>query len=121
MKATAWEFRARFWIILAIYTLGFTTPWDAVWHVDARGVNADVWGWAAAGLARGTGMGIGTAFEAVLVAAIVCAVLGAWLRLWGTASLGVDVMSDRHVAREMEWWRRGRIATCGTRCMWGAG
>jgi protein-S-isoprenylcysteine O-methyltransferase Ste14 len=100
VKATAWEFRTRFWITLAIYTLGFTTPWDAVWHVDARGVNADVWGWAAAGLARGTGMGIGTAFEAVLVAAIACAVLGAWLRLWGTASLGADVMGDRQMRGE---------------------
>ena len=28
MKATAWEFRFRFWIILAIFVLGFTTPWD---------------------------------------------------------------------------------------------
>jgi protein-S-isoprenylcysteine O-methyltransferase Ste14 len=94
MKATAFEFRARFWIILAIYTLGFTTPWDAVWRIDPHGINGDVWGGLAAALARTWALSIGAAFNAVLVAAIVCAAVGAWLRMWGTATLGVDVMSD---------------------------
>ena len=94
MKASAFEFRARFWIILAIYTLGFTTPWDAVWRIDPRGINGDVWGGLAAALAHTGAMGIGAAFNVVLVAAIVCAAVGAWLRMWGTATLGVDVMSD---------------------------
>jgi protein-S-isoprenylcysteine O-methyltransferase Ste14 len=95
MKATAFEFRFRFWIILAIYVLGFTAPWDAVWHVDGAGPNAHVWGWLAAMLSRGGAMSISGAFDAVLVAAIVCAAAGAWLRVWGTATLGEDVMSDR--------------------------
>jgi protein-S-isoprenylcysteine O-methyltransferase Ste14 len=94
MKATAFEFRARFWIILAIYTLGFTTPWDALWRIDPHGINGDVWGGLAAALARTGVLSIGAAFNVVLVAAIVCAAAGAWLRMWGTASLGVDVMSD---------------------------
>jgi protein-S-isoprenylcysteine O-methyltransferase Ste14 len=95
MKATAFEFRYRFWIIVAIYVLGFTAPWDFFWHVDGAGPNAHVWGWLAAMLSRGGAMSISGAFDAVLVAAIVCAAAGAWLRVWGTATLGEDVMSDQ--------------------------
>jgi protein-S-isoprenylcysteine O-methyltransferase Ste14 len=110
MKATAWEFRHRFWIALAIYTLGFTVPWDAVhpselsspgtpvvWPVDGRGANAHVWGWLAGRLAQSGAMSFGAAFKVVLVAAIGCAVAGAWLRTWGTAYLGTDVMSDKQM------------------------
>ena len=100
MKATAFEFRFRLWIILAIYTLGFTTPWDAIWRIDPRGINGDVWGWLAATLSRGGAMSISAAFNVVLVAAIVCAVAGAWLRMWGTANLSVDVMSGRSMRGE---------------------
>jgi hypothetical protein len=39
-------------------------------------------------------MSIGAAFNVVLVAGILCAGLGAWMRTWGSAYLGVDVMSD---------------------------
>jgi protein-S-isoprenylcysteine O-methyltransferase Ste14 len=95
MKASAWEFRFRFWIILAIYTLGFTAPWDVVWRVDPRGIDGEVWGSLAMALSRSGAMSIGTAFKVVLEAAIVCAVAGAWLRTWGSAYLGVDVMSDQ--------------------------
>jgi protein-S-isoprenylcysteine O-methyltransferase Ste14 len=42
-------------------------------------------------------MSFGAAFKVVLVAAIGCAVAGAWLRTWGTAYLGVDVMSDKQM------------------------
>ena len=94
MKASGWEFRHRLWIILAIYGLGFTTPWDAVLHLDGQGANAHGWGWAAGVLTSGGVMSFQTAFAAVLVAAIVCAVLGAWLRIWGSAYLGADVMGD---------------------------
>jgi protein-S-isoprenylcysteine O-methyltransferase Ste14 len=94
MKATAFEFRARFWIILAIYALGFATPWDAIFRIDPRGINGDVWGGLASALAGSGVVSIGAAFNVVLAAAIVCAAAGAWLRIWGTAMLGVDVMSD---------------------------
>lgn len=111
MKATAFEFRVRFWIIVAIYALGFTTPWDGVRRVDPRGINGDVWGGLAAALARGGAISIGAAFNVVLVAAIVCAVAGAWLRMWGTASLGVDVMSDHS-------FRGDRVVAAGPyRCL----
>jgi protein-S-isoprenylcysteine O-methyltransferase Ste14 len=94
VKASAWEFRHRFWFPLVILALGFTTPWDAVWHVDPRGINGDVWGWLAVALSRSGAISISTAFDVVLVAAIVGAVAGAWLRIWGSAYLGTDVMSD---------------------------
>jgi protein-S-isoprenylcysteine O-methyltransferase Ste14 len=97
MKVTAFEFRFRFWIILAIYGVGFTAPWDALWHVDPRGINGDVWGWLAVALSRGGAISISAAFNVVLAAAIMCAVAGAWLRTWGTAMLGADVMRDEQM------------------------
>jgi protein-S-isoprenylcysteine O-methyltransferase Ste14 len=101
MKATAFEFRHRFWITLVIFALGFTTPWDAVWHLDPRGINGDVWGWLAVTLSRGGAMSISAAFNVVLVAAIVFAVAGAWLRIWGSAYLGTDVMSDQQMRSDV--------------------
>ena len=105
MKATAWEFRARFWILLVIYTLGFTAPWDAVLRLDGAGPNSHVWGQLAVLLSRfGTtgvgGLSITSAFNLVLVAGIGFATAGAWLRTWGSACLGVDVMSDRQMRGE---------------------
>ena len=94
MKATAIEFHQRFWIIMAIYILGFWAPWDAVLHLDGTGPNAHVWGQLAVLLSRGGAMSIGAAFNLVLAAGIVCAGVGAWLRTWGSAYLGVGVMRD---------------------------
>jgi protein-S-isoprenylcysteine O-methyltransferase Ste14 len=94
MKASGFEFRHRLWIAMLIYVLGFTVPWDLALHLDSSGPNAHVWGLLSALLAKSGVMGIGSAFIALLVVAIVSAVLGAWLRTWGSAYLGTDVMSD---------------------------
>jgi protein-S-isoprenylcysteine O-methyltransferase Ste14 len=94
MKATAFEFRHRLWIAILIYVLGFTVPWDLALHLDSSGPNAHVWGLGSALLAKAGVMSIGAAFIALLVVAIACALVGAWLRTWGAAYLGVDVMSD---------------------------
>ena len=94
MKATSLEFRFRLWIAVLIYVLGFVAPWDFKWHLDGSGPNAHVWAKLAVLLSRNGLMNIGAAFNAVLVVGIVLAVLGAWLRTWGSAYLGVDVMSD---------------------------
>ncbi|HEV2619430.1 MAG TPA: isoprenylcysteine carboxylmethyltransferase family protein [Acidobacteriaceae bacterium] len=94
MKATAWEFRYRFWIFLLIYILGFTAPWDAALHLDGTGPNTHVWARLAMLLYRDCGVRIGAAFNVVLIAGILCAGLGAWLRTWGSAYLSVDVMRD---------------------------
>jgi protein-S-isoprenylcysteine O-methyltransferase Ste14 len=94
MKASGFEFRHRFWIILAIYALGFWAPWDYGLHLDGAGPSAHVWGWLAALLSKGGGMDISSAFNALLVAGTVCAMAGAALRTWGSAYLGPDVVRD---------------------------
>jgi len=53
-----------------------------------------VWGLLAALLSKGGAMSIAAAFNLVLAVAIVCAFAGAWLRTWGSAYLGADVMRD---------------------------
>lgn len=100
MKATALEFRLRLWIFLAIYILGFVAPWDFAWHLDGTGPNAHVWARLAILLSRNGAMTIGAAFNAVLIAGILCAGLGAWMRTWGSAYLGVEVMSDERMRGE---------------------
>jgi protein-S-isoprenylcysteine O-methyltransferase Ste14 len=97
MKATAFEFRYRFWIFLLIYICGFVAPWDFVRHVDGAGPNTHVWARLAMLLYRDCGVRIGAAFNVVLIVGILCAGLGAWLRTWGSAYLSVDVMRDREM------------------------
>jgi protein-S-isoprenylcysteine O-methyltransferase Ste14 len=101
MKASGFEFRYRLWIGIAIYVVGFTTPWNflplKMTHLDGTGPNAHVWGLLAALLAKAGVMNIGAAFIVLLSLAIACALLGAWLRTWGTAYLSVDVRSDRQM------------------------
>jgi protein-S-isoprenylcysteine O-methyltransferase Ste14 len=48
----------------------------------------------AALLAKSGAISIAAAFNLLLAAAIVCAFAGAWLRTWGSAYLGADVMRD---------------------------
>ncbi len=94
MKATAFEFRFRMLIFMAIYILGFAVPWDFVLHLDGTGPNAHVWGQLAVLLSRGGAMSIGAAFNLVLAGGILFALLGAWLRTWGAAYLGYSVVHD---------------------------
>jgi protein-S-isoprenylcysteine O-methyltransferase Ste14 len=95
MKSSAFEFRFRFWIFLVLYILGFTAPWDFKFHLDGAGPNAHVWGQLAVLLSRNGGpLSIGSAFNAILAFGIVVALVGAWLRTWGSAYLGYDVVHD---------------------------
>jgi protein-S-isoprenylcysteine O-methyltransferase Ste14 len=94
MKATAFEFRHRFWIIMVIYVLGFVAPWDAVLPLDGADPNAHLWGVLALLLSKTGIVSIGPAFSVVLGVGILCAGTGAWLRTWGSAYLGTDVMRD---------------------------
>ena len=100
MKATDFEFRHRFWIIMVIYILGFVAPWDAVFPLDGTGPNAHLWGMLAALLSKTGIVRIGPAFDVVLVVGILCAGTGAWLRTWGSAYLGTDVMRDAAMSGE---------------------
>jgi protein-S-isoprenylcysteine O-methyltransferase Ste14 len=100
MKASAFEFRFRFWIILLIYGLGFLTPWDRWIALDGSGPNAHVWGLLSAMLSKSGALGIAAAFNVVLLAGVLCAGAGAWLRTWGSAYLGADVMRDSSLRGE---------------------
>src|ERR1035437_3178672 len=109
MKATVFEFRFRFWIIMAICILGFVAPWNFVLHREGAGQNgapgqlagwggnAHVWGLLAVLLLKGGAMSIAAAFNLLLAVAIMCALAGAWLRTWGSAYLGADVMRDTNM------------------------
>lgn len=100
MKASALEFRLRFWIFLVIYLLGFTAPWDHWLHLDGSGPNAHVWGILAALLAKTGAIGILAAFNLLLILAILAALAGAWLRTWGGAYLGRGVVHDNNMHAE---------------------
>lgn len=81
MRATSFEFRHRFWFIMAIYMLAF---WAFV--VDHR--NAA--GWLAARL-EGTPLG---SVWVVFGFATLCVGVAAWLRTWGAAYLRSTVVHD---------------------------
>jgi protein-S-isoprenylcysteine O-methyltransferase Ste14 len=100
MRASALGFRLRFWIVMLIYVLGFLAPWDAALPLDGSGPNAHVWGRLAVALSKGGVVPIGAAFDAVLGVGILCAGTGAWLRTWGSAYLGADVMRDSNLRGE---------------------
>jgi protein-S-isoprenylcysteine O-methyltransferase Ste14 len=100
MKASALEFRLRFWIFLLIYALGFVAPWDWVLPLDGSGPNAHVWGLLAVALSKPGAISIGAAFNVVLVAGILCAGTGAWLRTWASAYLGANVVRDTRMHGE---------------------
>ncbi|HWB33359.1 MAG TPA: isoprenylcysteine carboxylmethyltransferase family protein [Acidobacteriaceae bacterium] len=91
MKATPYEFRARFWILVAIFALGFVAPWDYWLHLDGTGPNTHVWGRLAIELSR-AGVNISVAFNLILAFGIACAFAGAALRTWASACLGPDVV-----------------------------
>jgi protein-S-isoprenylcysteine O-methyltransferase Ste14 len=83
-------FRFRALIFLLLYVAGFLTPWE---RFRGRG-NDTLWLAAATLLARTGWTSLANATITVTIAALACFVLGAVLRVWGTAYLGSNVMSD---------------------------
>jgi protein-S-isoprenylcysteine O-methyltransferase Ste14 len=94
MNVASQAFRFRLWIYVAVMVLGFVAPWDWVLHLDGTGPNSHVWGQLAVLLSRGGAMSISAAFNLILAVGIGLAFAGAWMRTWGAAYLGVEVMSD---------------------------
>ena len=93
-KASALEYRFRFAIHCLIFVLGFAAPWNYWLHLDPTGPNAHLWGILAVQLSR-LGVGnIATAFNALLALGIVGACAGAFLRTWGAAYLGANVVQS---------------------------
>jgi protein-S-isoprenylcysteine O-methyltransferase Ste14 len=90
MRATPLEFRYRFFILAAIYLLGFTAPWNYWLHLDS----IRTWQLLAAWPARSGWISFSTATIVVLLLGIVWAFKGAFLRTWGTAYLSPSVVHD---------------------------
>src|SRR5260370_32680471 len=90
MKATSFEFRFRFFILAAIYFLGFTAPWNYWLHLDS----IRTWQLVASWPARSGWLTFRTATIVVLLIGTVCALLGALLRTWRTAYLSPSVVQD---------------------------
>jgi protein-S-isoprenylcysteine O-methyltransferase Ste14 len=90
MKATPFEFRFRFFILAAIYFLGFVAPWNYWLHLDS----IRTWQLLAAWQARSGWISFNTATIVVLLLGIVWSLKGAFLRTWGTAYLSPSVVHD---------------------------
>ena len=87
MKASALEFRLRMIIQLVIVILGFWAPWQSN---GARGLSPGIstLEWLALKLFHTGLMSFSEAASGVIVAGALAAGAGAWLRVWGAASLG---------------------------------
>jgi protein-S-isoprenylcysteine O-methyltransferase Ste14 len=94
-KASAFEYRFRYLLHAVIFLLGFTAPWNYAMHLDPPGPNAHVWGILSANLARLDIGNIATAFNLLLTLGILCAFAGAFLRTWGAAYLGANIVQSR--------------------------
>ncbi len=93
-KVSSFEYRFRFFLHGIIYALGFAVPWNYALHLDPTGPNAHLWGLLAVQLSRLGAGSIAAAFNVLLVIAIVLATLGAWLRTWGSAYLGANIVQS---------------------------
>ena len=90
MKATAFEFRFRVWIIALLYVLGFVLPWPG----PTRAGGNHVWAWLAEQFFRMRVLPLQEAFEAIAIVACLLALIGAGLRVWATAYLGSAIVRD---------------------------
>jgi protein-S-isoprenylcysteine O-methyltransferase Ste14 len=90
MKASAIEFRFRFLIHVAVYVLGFTSPWNRWLHLDT----VRTWQWLASWPARAGWMSFSASTNVVLALGVAFALAGALLRTWGAAYLGSGVVRD---------------------------
>jgi protein-S-isoprenylcysteine O-methyltransferase Ste14 len=93
-RAQTAVFRVRYWLHLAVYVLGFWAPWNYAVAIDPPGPNAHVWGLLTVNLYQAHLLGITAAFNLLLSLGIVFAFAGAFLRTWGSAYLGANVVKD---------------------------
>jgi protein-S-isoprenylcysteine O-methyltransferase Ste14 len=91
MKATALEFRLRYFIHIVLYTLGFTAPWDRLLHFDA---GRSSWLLLAAWPTRNHWLTFSTATISLLILGALCALVAAMLRTWASAYLGAPIVKS---------------------------
>jgi protein-S-isoprenylcysteine O-methyltransferase Ste14 len=110
MKATAFEFRFRIWILAALYSLGFSAPWIANRTRYGIGVpNSTAWLALSTNLSRIHLLSLEQATLFVTGLAIVSAFAGAAMRVWGTAYLGSSIVQSG----AMHAGQGGRVIAAG--------
>jgi protein-S-isoprenylcysteine O-methyltransferase Ste14 len=93
MKATQFEFRFRFVIILGIYALGFWAPWSSFVARTVPALDAPTaWIAVPVWLARVHLLPLDQASLLVTALAVVLVCAGALLRVWGSAYLGSSIV-----------------------------
>lgn len=85
MRATAFEFRFRIFIVAVIYTVGFFSPWDSLLGQHVR---TSMWLDGSSWIAATRWMTLGQATLFVTVSALILGIAGTALRVWATAYLG---------------------------------
>jgi protein-S-isoprenylcysteine O-methyltransferase Ste14 len=90
MKASAFEFRFRVWIMVAVIFLGFSAPWIELLHL---GIRTTAWLWLGFELAT-LGTSSTTGIQIVTTLTILAAALAAAIRIWGTAYLGTGTVNN---------------------------
>ncbi len=93
-KASALEFRLRYWLHAVVYGLGFWAPWNYALHLDPAGASGNTWGILAANISRAGWLPYLQASVVLLCLAIALALAAAMLRTWGGAYLGAAVVQD---------------------------
>jgi protein-S-isoprenylcysteine O-methyltransferase Ste14 len=93
MKASYFEFRFRVWIMTLIIALGFWAPWTEWLNFGTR---TTTWLWlgfqfGALGVSATTGIFLSTTLAIAIAAA------AAGIRLWGTAYLGTNTVTNREM------------------------
>jgi protein-S-isoprenylcysteine O-methyltransferase Ste14 len=91
MKATALEFRLRYFIHIVIYALGFTAPWDRLFHFNA---GRSSWLLLAAWPTRNHWLTFNAATITLLLLGALCALTAAMLRTWASAYLGASIVKS---------------------------
>jgi protein-S-isoprenylcysteine O-methyltransferase Ste14 len=90
-KGTQFEFRNRYVIHVAIFVAGFVVPWDRVLHMQNGFLT---WGVLAIYPQQHGWMPIMTSTLIVTALGLFFALAGAFLRTWGTAYLGAEIVKD---------------------------
>jgi protein-S-isoprenylcysteine O-methyltransferase Ste14 len=90
MRATAFEFRVRIFIVAIIYTLGFFSPWDPLL---GQGVRTTMWLQLSSWITDSKLLNLGEATLFVTVFALLLGIAGTALRVWATAYLGGGIVT----------------------------
>ena len=89
MKASAIEFRLRMMIQIVIVAIAVWAPWVQPWNIKLR---RSLLEWLALEVGRSGIATFAVAVPIVIVFGALLAAIGAWLRVWGAAYLGYNIV-----------------------------